>query len=106
MPDISTVAVITAKPGAGDQVEQILRDLVEASHAESGCVSYTLHRGLQDRDVFVTVEKWDSPDSLDAHLASAHVGEAVAASSALLGAPLQIIPAAPLVVGDSSKGAF
>lgn len=106
MSAISTVAVITAKEGSADQVETILRTLAEATHAESGCIRYSLQRGLQDPNVFVTVEKWDSSASLDAHLASEHVQAALGAAGELLAAQPQIIAAAPLEVGDPEKSAY
>ena len=70
MAEISTVAIITAKPGRGDELEPLLRSLAEATHGEDGCVLYSLQRGLQDRDVFVTVEKWESAGPLEQHLAT------------------------------------
>lgn len=106
MTEISTVAVITAKPGSGDETEQALRALVEATHAEEGCLHYSLHRGLQDPNVFFTVEKWRAHDDLDTHLASPHVAAGFATAGALLAAPPNIMPAAPMSVGDPAKGVF
>lgn len=106
MTEISTVAVIIAKPGSGDDVEHALRALAEATHGEDGCVHYSLHRGLQDSNVFFTVEKWRAQGDLDAHLASPHVAAAFAAAGALLAAPPNIMPAAPITVGDPAKGVF
>ena len=73
MSEISTVAIITAKPGSGAEVERVLRDLAVATHAEPGCLLYSLQQGMRDPDVFVTVEKWDSMESLESHLASDHL---------------------------------
>ena len=73
MSEISTVAIITAKPGSGTEVERVLRDLAVATHAEPGCLLYSLQQGMRDPDVFVTVEKWDSMESLESHLASDHL---------------------------------
>ncbi|MGI8577581.1 MAG: putative quinol monooxygenase [Nocardioidaceae bacterium] len=103
---ITTVAVITAKPGAGEQVEDALHTLAEASHAEAGCQLYSLHRGLDNRDIFVTVEKWDSRDSLQAHLESPHLVAAMSTAGELLAAPPKIIPAELLPVGDPAKSTY
>ena len=48
MSEISTVALITAKEGSADVVEQALRTLAAATHDEEGCLHYSLHRGVQD----------------------------------------------------------
>ena len=78
MSEISTVAIITAKPGRGTEVERALRDLAAATHAEPGCLLFSLQQGMRDPDVFVTVEKWDSLESLESHLASDHLASALA----------------------------
>jgi quinol monooxygenase YgiN len=78
MAGISVVAVITAKPGSGDEVEAMLRGLAESTHGEDGCALYSLQRGLEDRDVFVTVEKWDSQEALQAHMGGPAVAAALA----------------------------
>lgn len=104
MSEISTVAIITAKPEAAAEVEGLLTSLAAETHAEDGCLHYSLHRGAEP-GVFVTIEKWDSKDSLDAHLASAHLAKAIGAATPLLTAPLQIVPAEAIPL-DSPKAAF
>lgn len=106
MSEISTVAVITAKPGSGPFVESALRELAVATHAEEGCLLYSLQRGLADENVFVTVEKWTSQEALDQHLASPHVQAAIAAANEHLAAPLQIIPTQLLEAGDEAKRTY
>ena len=106
MAEISTVAVITATPGAGDRLEEVLRRLAEASHQEAGCLLYSLQRGLRDGDVFVTVEKWESLADLEAHLASGHVASALSEAGDLLAEPPRIVPARPLTVGMPAKSAY
>ncbi|MGI8667165.1 MAG: putative quinol monooxygenase [Jatrophihabitans sp.] len=106
MAEISTVAVITAKPGSGPAVEAALRELAVATHAEPDCILYSLQRGLADPNVFVTVEKWVSQEALDAHLASPHVATALGLATEHLGAPLQIIATEPLDAGDIAKRSY
>ena len=106
MSEISTVAIITAKPGSGTEVERVLRDLAVATHAEPGCLLFSLQQGMRDPDVFVTVEKWDSLDSLESHLASDHLAYALALTEDLLAAAPQIIPAQPLAVGEPAKSTY
>lgn len=103
---ISTVAVITGKPGTGDQLEAALRDLAAATHSEAGCSLYSLQRGIAEPDTFVTVEKWESQAALDAHLQSPHVGAAIGSATELLAAPLQIIATTMLDAGDAAKNSY
>jgi quinol monooxygenase YgiN len=106
MSEISTVAIITAKPGSGTEVERALRDLAVATHAEPGCLLFSLQQGMRDPDVFVTVEKWDSMESLESHLASDHLASALARTEDLLAFAPQIIPAQPLAVGEPAKSTY
>lgn len=106
MAELSTVAVITGKPGTGDVLEEALRALAEETHGEDGCVLYSLQRGIRDRDTFVTVEKWESAGHLDAHLASPHVAAALTAAADLLAEPPRIVATEPLTVGDPAKAAY
>ncbi len=55
MPAIGTTAIITAKPEAASEVESILSELATATQAEAGCILYSLNRGVQDPNVFITV---------------------------------------------------
>jgi quinol monooxygenase YgiN len=106
MSEISTVAIITAKPGCGPEVERALRDLATATHAEPGCLLYSLQQGMRDPDVFVTVERYSSLDSLEDHLASDHIAEALARTQDLLATEPQIIPVQPLGAGEPAKSAY
>jgi quinol monooxygenase YgiN len=103
---ISTVAIITAKPGTGDEVEQVLRSLVEQTHTEAGCELYSLQRALENRDQFVTVEKWSSQEALQAHLGSPHLADVLQKAGHLLAAPPQIVAAEALTVGDPAKSTY
>jgi quinol monooxygenase YgiN len=106
MSEISTVAIITAKPGCGPDVEQVLHVLAAATHAEPGCLLYSLQQGMRDPDVFLTVGKWDSVDSLEVHLASDHLAEALERTRQLLVTEPQFIPAQPLTAGEPAKSTY
>ena len=106
MPAIGTTAIITAKPDAASEVESVLADLAEATQAETGCLMYSLNRGIEEPHVFVTVEKWESPDALQQHLGSAHIAEALSRTADLLTEPPRIIATEPLPVGDSAKNTY
>jgi quinol monooxygenase YgiN len=103
---INVSAVITGKPGTGDQILPLLQQLAEGTHGEDGCLLYSLQRGIENPDQFVTVEKWTSGDALTAHLATEHVQAALAGAGDLLAEPPLIIPTLPVAAGDAGKSAY
>jgi quinol monooxygenase YgiN len=106
MPAIGTTAIITAKPEAVAAVESALAELAEATQAEPGCIMWSLNRGLQEPNVFITVEKWESPEALEQHLGSAHIAAAMGRTAELLVEPPRIIATEPLPVGDPAKNVY
>ncbi|WP_046863001.1 putative quinol monooxygenase [Microvirga massiliensis] len=79
---IHVLAIITTKPGLRETVLKELRAIIPAVHAENGCVEYgpaidAERAGAVQTtlgpDVFVIVEKWDTVEALNAHLAAPHM---------------------------------
>lgn len=99
-------AVITGKPGTGDRLAPLLEALAVGTHGETGCLLYSLQRGLENTDQFVTVEKWTSTDALAAHLQSEHVQTALGSAGDLLAGAPMIIPSRPVAVGDPAKRTY
>jgi len=89
---LSVVAIIKAKPGSEDTLCEVLEQLVAPTHREAGCMEYVLHRGAEDRGVFVFTEKWKNQEALTEHLASAHVRDALTRAGQYLAEPPAIIP--------------
>lgn len=86
--DLDVIAVIEAKPGSESEVKAALQDLVTATRAEEGCISYDLKVAADKPTTFVTVEKWRSQADLDAHMQSAHIAKAFeVAGEHMAGAP-------------------
>ena len=73
MGHVNVAAVITAKLGHEKEVESILKGLVAPSRKDPGCVSYNLHRSLDDLRVFVFFEEWESQELLASHLETPHL---------------------------------
>ncbi len=80
MSTLDVVAVITAKSGSEAIVEQALKALVAASRRDHGCMSYDLFASESTPGTFVTIEKWESQEDLDAHMASPHIAEVITAA--------------------------
>ena len=79
---IHVLAVITTKPGQREEILRAFRANVPAVKAEHGCIEYTAtvdaangpaSQAPYGPDTFVVIEKWESPEALKAHAASAHM---------------------------------
>jgi quinol monooxygenase YgiN len=79
---IHVIAIITAKPGMRAQILEAFHANMPAVHAERGCIEYgpaTDAEGIgpfQTKfgpDTFAVIEKWETPEALQAHAASPHM---------------------------------
>ena len=95
MPELSVVAVLTAKQGQEDVVRQALSALVPPTLAEEGCLAYELFESGAAPGVFVTQERWRGQDDLDAHMQTPHVAQAFASAGESLAAAPGIHPLVP-----------
>lgn len=91
MPELTVVAVLTAKPEAADAIRDGMAKLTAAARTEDGCISYDLFVDSGNPARFVTVEKWASQEALDAHFASPAMAEAGASFTGLDGAPVIVV---------------
>lgn len=73
MPQVAVVSINTARPGQEAHLEAALRALVEPSRKDPGCITYDLHRDIQDPRTFVFFEIWESLELLQAHGKAAHL---------------------------------
>lgn len=96
MPELSVVAVLTAKPGQEDVVRQALRALVSPTREEEGCLAYDLFESGAAPGVFLTQERWRGQDDLDAHLQTPHVAQAFASAGESLATAPGIHPLVPV----------
>lgn len=60
------------------------------THKEKGCVSYELHASVNDPDVFVFVERWETRDDLAAHSRAPHLKAWRELSAPLKASPTEI----------------
>lgn len=79
---IHVVAIITAKPGMRAQLLEAFKANVPTVHAEKGCIEYGAAIDAEGigsfqakfgPDTMLVIEKWESPEALAAHGASAHM---------------------------------
>ncbi len=78
---ITVVAVATAKQGQSAALKSQLLELLAPTRAEEGCIEYVLHDNADDSSSFVFVERWESLELLEKHLASPHLQNFVKVSA-------------------------
>ncbi|RVG73158.1 putative quinol monooxygenase [Sinorhizobium meliloti] len=71
--NIKVVARVMITPGKEDAFETYAAELSVATRAEEGCLSYHLHRNLNQKGVYVFVEEWASRQVWEQHMS----GEAI-----------------------------
>ena len=69
---IKVVAKSYAKEGKVDKILELLKELVEKTVIEEGCISYELFQDLEDPKAIVFIEEWESEEALSKHMASEH----------------------------------
>lgn len=85
------LAELNAKPACAAEVENILRDLVDAAGAEPGNIRYAVHRQKANPETFVIYELYRDVAACDEHLASVPVRQALQRFEALLEAPPRVV---------------
>ncbi|WP_445488708.1 putative quinol monooxygenase [Niallia sp. 03133] len=70
--EITLTAIIRAQPGKEKKLQKLLKNLVEPSRNEKGCISYELNESLEENGLFVFYEKWKSNEAIQYHNKTAH----------------------------------
>lgn len=69
---IVVVAVMKAKQGNEEEMENALRDIVPKVASEEGTLTYILHRAKKDPQTFLMYEKYKDKDALNFHSTTPH----------------------------------
>lgn len=64
---VTVVAVLRARDGKDDELQEALAANAEKTREEAGCLSYVVHRGLDDRNRFAIYETWTTREALADH---------------------------------------
>jgi quinol monooxygenase YgiN len=91
MATLIVTARARAQSGREREMEAALLTNAAASRTEAGCLSYSVLRGAQDGELFLTYERWRSPEDFQAHMATAHVQTLLATIGPMLAAPPEIL---------------
>ena len=106
MSEIVVVGSFTAKAGMEEEAAVAFEALVEPTHGEEGCILYALHRGAQNPRRLAFVERWESAELLQAHLASDHVQAVLARAPELFDGDGDIVVYEALAAGETVKGSL
>lgn len=74
---IRVIALFNAKPEKVEELKTLLSGFVEPTRKEKGCIRYELHQNTSNSLDFAFIEEWESHETLDAHLQSAHIQAAL-----------------------------
>ena len=67
------VSKIVAKPGKADALKPVLQGLLTPSRNDDGCLLYDLHQSIEDPNVFLFYETWQSKAQWEKHMATPHL---------------------------------
>jgi quinol monooxygenase YgiN len=72
------IARFKVRPGHVDEVIELLNQAAIPSRAEPGCHFYVANRSLDDPDLIVMYEQYESAEAFQAHIDTDHFREIVA----------------------------
>jgi len=64
---IYLTVVVKAKPEHQQEIKNLLYSLPELSIKEDACIEYEVHQSIDDENIFILHEKWESLDGLSFH---------------------------------------
>lgn len=69
---IKVVAKNFIKSENKNEVLEIIKELVEKTREEKGCIKYELFQDIENEGIITFIEEWESREALGAHMASEH----------------------------------
>ena len=73
-----------ALPGRRDHLVAAALEVVTATRADDGCLSYGFYADLTDPELVVSVEVWRDQAALDAHMTHAHTADFIAVAGTVV----------------------
>ena len=107
MSEITVVATIHPKPGHADALIREMQANAANVHNEAGCLHYTYHRGIDDPEAIVVIERWASEAALQEHAAAPHMAAFSARAEEHRDAPADVVRYEMVPIeGDPAKSHF
>ena len=70
---IYVVATSQVKPELRDAFIKGAKECIAVTRAEKGCIAYESHTSINDPNLFVVVERWETREDLNAHGRAPHM---------------------------------
>ena len=70
---IYVIATSQVKPELRDAFIKGAKECIAATRKQQGCLSYESHTSINDPNLFVVVERWESREDLNAHGRAPHM---------------------------------
>lgn len=86
---VNMVIHFRAKAGKEDEFKTLFTSLLAPTRLEAGCMQYDLLQDKADPTRFCVVERWASPETLQAHIAGADLQATLGKCSLLFDGPPQ-----------------
>jgi quinol monooxygenase YgiN len=102
--EVIVVVILQAKPGTGPTLRELVAAGAQATHRETGCLTYALHTVDDEPDRFVLVERWTDRTALDAHMQQPYLQKLFADLDDVLAEPPLAALCSALPAGDPVKG--
>jgi quinol monooxygenase YgiN len=106
MSEVMVLATFMTHPGKEVEAERFLSDLLAPTHDEPGCLLYALHRGIDDPLKIAFVERWESRELLEQHIASEHIQTALGEVSDYFAVGPEIVFYEAIPGGHDDKGSI
>lgn len=87
---VRLIAIHIAKNGLGDQLQNILVNVIEPTRREEGNIAYVLHRSMDTPDELMFDEIWTDKETLEAHLNQPYITSAVEQMTSILAKPVEL----------------
>ncbi|ABD06574.1 Antibiotic biosynthesis monooxygenase [Rhodopseudomonas palustris HaA2] len=87
---IYVVATTQVKPESREAFIEGAKACIAETRKEKGCIAYDSHTSINDPNIFVVVERWESRDDLNAHARAPHMKAWRELSNPLKAAPTVI----------------
>lgn len=68
---VTNVVFLRAQTDKAGKLEEALREVVQGTREEPGCLVFDLHRSPSDKHQFLIFEIWNNKTDLEAHLRAA-----------------------------------
>jgi quinol monooxygenase YgiN len=104
MSNVVVVASFKVQDGRVEEAIAALAPVIEQTHDEPGCLSYALHRDVNDPLRLVLVERWTSQVALESHFQQPYLEGLGQLAQDLLSEPPTLSFCTPVPLGDDMKG--